>query len=328
MEEKRRVKRKRITKVIPDKVFFELCKAANKINDEDEYIYNFLRIKSNNYIDFRKYQMDDVQSRQMLENIFRASKMSVSEIIKESGLKKAEFSYRFCIPIRTIEDWCSGKNKCLPYIRLMFMKNLGMFKLGPHIILQSEDKAIMSNEADSQLTKLQKGKKISKEERVIYQDIYSELMNNAKANESDNSVGTDENDKSDNYNCSDCSNRTDESDNTNYHFDEKYILNVKKESKNTDLDNSYYKQRSDYSNYSNYNDYSNKRKTGNKLQTDTKKNGGEDETMLDYLDKFDYRKSSKDKISTYEQEHVHYGDNKVESILKSTDYLKNIMGNK
>ena len=82
------------------------------------------------------------------------------------------------------------------------------------------------------------------------------------------------------------------------------------------------------SNYSNYNDYSNKRKTGNKLQTDTKKNGGEDETMLDYLDKFDYRKSSKDKISTYEQEHVHYGDNKVESILKSTDYLKNIMGNK
>ena len=43
MEEKRRVKRKRITKVIPDKVFFELWKAANKINDEDEYIYNFFR---------------------------------------------------------------------------------------------------------------------------------------------------------------------------------------------------------------------------------------------------------------------------------------------
>ena len=42
--------------------------------------------------------------------------MNVKEIREKSGLNRAEFSRKYDIPLRTLEDWESKKRKCSPYI--------------------------------------------------------------------------------------------------------------------------------------------------------------------------------------------------------------------
>lgn len=42
--------------------------------------------------------------------------MTIKEIREKSGIGRAEFSRKYEIPLRTLEDWESGKRKCSPYI--------------------------------------------------------------------------------------------------------------------------------------------------------------------------------------------------------------------
>ena len=50
------------------------------------------------------------------------------DILKAAGLTQREFAKRFYISTRTVEEWCSGKNSCKIYIRLMFAELLGLIK--------------------------------------------------------------------------------------------------------------------------------------------------------------------------------------------------------
>lgn len=49
---------------------------------------------------------------------------SVKEIVKETGMSQRAFARRFGIPLRTVEDWCRGINKCPLYVRLMMQECL------------------------------------------------------------------------------------------------------------------------------------------------------------------------------------------------------------
>lgn len=42
--------------------------------------------------------------------------MTFKELRKESGMKQKEFSEYFGIPLRTIENWERGENKCPQYL--------------------------------------------------------------------------------------------------------------------------------------------------------------------------------------------------------------------
>ena len=54
-----------------------------------------------------------------------------ASFIAKSGMTQAAFSIKFCIPLRTIEDWATDKRKCADYIRLMVSKEFGFIpKLG------------------------------------------------------------------------------------------------------------------------------------------------------------------------------------------------------
>lgn len=174
MEKKKTSNRKRITKVLPDKIFFKLWTEAHKIDNVDDYINKFLRISSKDRIDFGKYDIDDFTARSMLENIHNSARISIGEIIKNSGLRKSQISYQFCIPIRTIEDWCAGKNKCAPYIKLMLLRYFNMITLGAHIVLESEDKRKnrYSNKDKPELG----SNKVSKEEVEYYKEINRRRM--------------------------------------------------------------------------------------------------------------------------------------------------------
>lgn len=65
----------------------------------------------------------------IIGNIYDVAHMSVRDIIYSVGLTQSEFATKFCIPIRTVEDWCRGKRKCSDYLRLLFCKELNILKI-------------------------------------------------------------------------------------------------------------------------------------------------------------------------------------------------------
>ena len=130
----RKMPKSKIVRIIPDRIFYKLWKAAEKEIKIYKFIDSFTSPLSDTYIDFRKKcKLDELQTIKMLENIYKVAHLSVREIIDASGKKKAEIGYVFCIPIRTLEDWCSGKNKCPSYVRLWLIGNLE---------LESEDEKV------------------------------------------------------------------------------------------------------------------------------------------------------------------------------------------
>ena len=133
----------RIIRIIPDRVFYRLWKAADNDIKIYEYIDSFTSPLSDSYIDFRKmYKMDELQTIGMLENIYKAAHLSIKDIIDVSGKRKADVGYIFCIPIRTLEDWYSGKNKCPSYARLMMIRKFGLLSLGKYIYLESDNHVV------------------------------------------------------------------------------------------------------------------------------------------------------------------------------------------
>ena len=61
-----------------------------------------------------------------LENIFDACHRSMKEIADAAGLSQRKLAERFCIPYRTVEDWCAGRRECPVYVRLMMQECLGL----------------------------------------------------------------------------------------------------------------------------------------------------------------------------------------------------------
>ena len=64
-----------------------------------------------------------------LSMIWDAYHMTIRDLRTASGLSRSEFSRRFCIPIRTIENWeCTGPNSrgCPAYVRLLIAEALGL----------------------------------------------------------------------------------------------------------------------------------------------------------------------------------------------------------
>lgn len=117
----------RRTKIISDKDFDKLWKNALKSENENEFVSICQDIK------FNKYNITYDVFIFMLHDIFKCAKLSFSEILDQNHYKKSRLSHAFCIPIRTVEDWYSGVNKCPDYIRLMLLRYFNMFNLGKYI---------------------------------------------------------------------------------------------------------------------------------------------------------------------------------------------------
>ena len=57
--------------------------------------------------------------------IWDAAHKSVKQIAADAGMTQRKLAERFCIPVRTIEDWCAGKRTPPDYVRLMMQEILG-----------------------------------------------------------------------------------------------------------------------------------------------------------------------------------------------------------
>lgn len=64
-----------------------------------------------------------------LSMIWEAYHMTIRDLRTAAGLSRMEFSRRFYIPIRTIENWeCTGANsrECPTYVRLLIAEAIGL----------------------------------------------------------------------------------------------------------------------------------------------------------------------------------------------------------
>lgn len=70
---------------------------------------------------------DDIPTARIeqLGSIYDAVQRSVKQIASDAGMSQRKLAERFCIPVRTIEDWCAGKRTPPDYVRLMMQELLG-----------------------------------------------------------------------------------------------------------------------------------------------------------------------------------------------------------
>lgn len=61
-----------------------------------------------------------------LSQLWDACHRSVKEIAAAAGMSQRSLAERFCVPYRTMEDWCTGKRACKLYDRLMMQECLGL----------------------------------------------------------------------------------------------------------------------------------------------------------------------------------------------------------
>ena len=66
--------------------------------------------------------LDEVVS--TLTKIHKVAHMSVREMLKEAKLTQNAFAVKFCIPLRTVENWSAEVNKCPDYTRLLLARQL------------------------------------------------------------------------------------------------------------------------------------------------------------------------------------------------------------
>ena len=64
-----------------------------------------------------------------LSKIYAAANMSIGEVIKKSGMTQKQFSEKFCIPVRTVENWSAGSRDCPDYLRLMLIRQLDLLEV-------------------------------------------------------------------------------------------------------------------------------------------------------------------------------------------------------
>ena len=64
-----------------------------------------------------------------ISKLWRALSMDMKDVVAYSGMKMSEFSERFVIPYRTLQDWCNGTNPCPIYTKLMLCEILGIISV-------------------------------------------------------------------------------------------------------------------------------------------------------------------------------------------------------
>ena len=132
-------KRSRRLKILPDRIFHRIWCTAVEEKDRATFLAKMISGDGKTAIRPEKYRIDAVLWYDVLRGIHDAANLNMAEIVKMSGKKKAEISHYFCIPIRTLEDWCSGKSIPPSYVRLMLLREYGLINIGENVRLESKD---------------------------------------------------------------------------------------------------------------------------------------------------------------------------------------------
>lgn len=61
----------------------------------------------------------------LLSGIWDVAHMTIRDIRAHTGLSQGAFATRYCIPVRTVEDWERGARNCPDYLRLLLAQAVG-----------------------------------------------------------------------------------------------------------------------------------------------------------------------------------------------------------
>lgn len=137
-EQKKRNVSRRI-RTISEKNFYELWTLAEKEESSAQFVRDVMHPESKYHLLYRKYDIEYKYFIDMLHNIHRLAKISVKEIVEQSGMRKATVAQIMCIPIPTFDNWYYGRTECPGYMRLSLLRYFKMFSLGHHIYIAAEE---------------------------------------------------------------------------------------------------------------------------------------------------------------------------------------------
>lgn len=66
----------------------------------------------------------------ILTDIHYVANCSMRQLVNDSSMTQAAFAERFCIPLRTLEDWVAGRRTPPPYVKLMMAELVGVIERG------------------------------------------------------------------------------------------------------------------------------------------------------------------------------------------------------
>lgn len=117
--------------IMTDKQFYVLfCEALNA-TDKDAFVSDWAlsSMWTEDLGQAEDYERDDDSDLTRLAGICGAvwdlAHLSVADIRAHTGLTQAAFATRFCIPLRTVQNW-ELRDGCPPYVRLMMATLSGM----------------------------------------------------------------------------------------------------------------------------------------------------------------------------------------------------------
>ena len=103
-----------------NKLFKKLFQDALEQPDFETYLAEY------GYPDwFDDISQDADEIIKILKNIHYAANCSMRQLVSYSRLTQAAFSERFCVPLRTIEEWVGGRRTPPPYVKLMMAELIG-----------------------------------------------------------------------------------------------------------------------------------------------------------------------------------------------------------
>lgn len=106
-----------------DSIFYILFGEALIDNDRDSFVSDWAL--SSIWVDDQDAEISEDRLEQ-IGSIWDSAHRSVRDIALSAGLSQRKLAERFCIPYRTIEDWCRGLRTPTDYVRLMMQECLGL----------------------------------------------------------------------------------------------------------------------------------------------------------------------------------------------------------
>lgn len=108
-----------------DKQFTFCLNEAKNYADRDAYISDLALSTAWGDAPDMGIPSDRIES---LGEIYDAAHRSVKDIAGAAGMSCRKLAERFCIPYRTMENWCGGQRECPDYLRMMMQECLGLIK--------------------------------------------------------------------------------------------------------------------------------------------------------------------------------------------------------
>lgn len=107
-----------------DKLFFTLFGEAINSPDRDAFVSDWSLSSVWGDAPDADIPADRID---MLARLWDAAHLTIRDIRAHTGLSRAAFAVRYCIPRRTVENWESGVRSCPDYLRLLLAQVTGLY---------------------------------------------------------------------------------------------------------------------------------------------------------------------------------------------------------